>query len=86
MEHVIQIGGAVLVLLGYALGQLGRLDTSSRAYLTLNLLGSVLLAFDAFAGKQWGFLILNGVWATIALANLTRSAWSSGAEQSDTSA
>ena len=68
----IQIGGAVLVLIGYVLGQLDKIDTSSKPYLLINLVGSALLAADAFDGSQWGFLVLNGTWAVISLVNLIR--------------
>lgn len=73
MDQYIQVAGAILVLLGYALGQTGRLDTHSRGYLLINLAGSGLLALNAFEGRQWGFLVLNGVWAVISLINLVRS-------------
>jgi hypothetical protein len=72
MDLYIQIGGAVLVLIGYVLGQLGKIDTSSKAYLLINLAGSTLLALDAYSGRQWGFLVLNGTWAVISLVNLIR--------------
>lgn len=72
MDPYIQIGGAVLVLIGYVLGQLDKIDTSSKPYLLINLVGSALLAADAFAGRQWGFLVLNGSWAVISLINLIR--------------
>ncbi len=73
MDQYVQIAGAVLVLSGYVLGQLGRIDTSSRLYLFVNFIGAALLAADAFAGSQWGFLLLNGTWAVISLVNLVRS-------------
>ncbi len=73
MDQYVQIAGAVLVLLGYALGQLGRIDPRSKGYLLLNLVGAGLLAVAAFWGRQWGFLVLNGTWAVISLYNLGRS-------------
>lgn len=73
MDQYIQIIGAVLVLLGYALGQLGRIDPRSKGYLLLNLVGAGLLALAAFWGRQWGFLVLNGTWAVISLVNLVRT-------------
>jgi hypothetical protein len=32
----------------------------------LNLVGAGVLAVDAYLGRQWGFLLLEGVWAAIA--------------------
>lgn len=72
MEQAIQILGAILVLIGYLLGQTGRLDTSSRSYLVINLIGSALLAAVAAQGRQWGFLVLNGTWAVISAVSLAR--------------
>jgi hypothetical protein len=72
MEQAVQIVGAVLVLLGYVLGQTGRVDAKSRAYLLINLVGSALLAIVAAVGGQWGFLLLNGSWAVISIVSLLR--------------
>lgn len=73
MDPLVQLAGALLVLLGYVLGQLGKLDPTSRRYLAVNFIGSALLAADAFDGRQWGFMLLNGVWAAISLVNLVRT-------------
>jgi hypothetical protein len=73
MGPYVQIAGAILVLLGYVLGQAGRIDITARSYLLINLVGSALLAVDAFYGRQWGFLVLNGTWAVISLINLARA-------------
>ncbi|MEZ4506104.1 MAG: hypothetical protein R2848_09750 [Thermomicrobiales bacterium] len=72
MDPFVQLAGALLVLLGYVLGQLGKFDPTSRSYLAVNFVGSALLAADAFDG-QWGFMLLNGVWAAISLVNLGRA-------------
>ncbi len=73
MDQYFQIAGALLVLLGFVLGQFGKIDTSSKTYLLINLVGSALLAANAVSGRQWGFLLLNGTWALISLVNLVRS-------------
>jgi hypothetical protein len=41
-----------------------------RPYLILNLAGSAVLAADAAAGSQWGFLLLEGEWAVVSLVGL----------------
>lgn len=56
-----------MVLAGYGAAQFGLLDQRSCAYLLLNLAGSAVLAALAFAGRQWGFLLLEGVWALVSL-------------------
>jgi hypothetical protein len=37
----------------------------SRVYLALNLIGSVVLAILAWVESQWGFLLLEFVWAIV---------------------
>lgn len=74
MDQVVQITGAVLVLIGYVLAQTGRVNIDSRQYLIVNLIGSALLALAAAIGRQWGFLLLNGTWSVISIVSLARSA------------
>lgn len=70
MQMAIQIAGSVLILAGFALAQLGVLDVRSVRYLVLNVVGSAVLAVDAAFGRQWGFLLLEGVWAIVSAAGL----------------
>ena len=63
--QLVQIFGAVLILAGFVAGQVGFLRADSRPYLWLNLVGSVILTFDAWRGAQWGFVLLEGVWAVV---------------------
>ena len=70
MSQLVQIVGSLLVLVGFALAQRGVLDQKSRRYLVVNLVGSALLAGDAIVEAQWGFLLLEGVWALVSLVSL----------------
>jgi hypothetical protein len=65
MDQVIQIVGALLILAAFTAVQLERMRPDSRLYLTLNLLGSVILAVLAVSAQQWGFVLLEGVWAIV---------------------
>ena len=42
----------------------------SIAYLALNLVGSLILAVLALLDDDWGFLLLEGVWAVVSAAGL----------------
>ena len=72
MEQIVQIAGALAILAAYVLAQAGALDQGSRRYLVLNLAGSAVLAADAWFGAQWGFLLLEGVWALVSGWSLAR--------------
>jgi hypothetical protein len=75
MGQVIQVLGAVLILAAFALAQWGFLDQKSVLYLVFNVVGSAVLAVDAALGQQWGFLLLEGVWAIVSLASLIAVLW-----------
>ena len=70
MDPLIQIGGAILILIAYVGTQLGVLRPDAVSYLVLNLVGSAVLAADAWWGRQWGFMLLEGVWAVVSLGGL----------------
>lgn len=70
MAQIAQVIGALLILAGYAAAQAGRLSTHSRVYLLLNAVGSGILGVLALGGRQWGFVLLEGVWALLSLWGL----------------
>ena len=72
MDQVIQVIGALLILSAYAAAQFRWLDQRSRAYLVPNLVGSVVLAW---AEEQWGFLLLEAVWAMVSAWALAQVLW-----------
>ncbi|HEY9418056.1 MAG TPA: hypothetical protein VIQ30_25125 [Pseudonocardia sp.] len=73
VDQIVQVVGSLLVLAGFAAAQLGRLSPHSRRYLTLNFIGSAALAVEAALGAQWGFLLLESVWALVSLTALLRA-------------
>ena len=72
MSSLVQIVGALLVLAAFALAQARVLTPEARIYLVLNLIGAGVLAVEAYIEEQWGFLLLEGVWAVIATWGLLR--------------
>ncbi len=71
---MIQIVGALLILAAFTAQQMGRMRADSRTYLALNLLGSAVLAALAWREEQWGFLLLETVWAAVSAWSLWRLA------------
>lgn len=70
MDQVAQIVGALLILGAYAGALFGYLEQHSYPYLVVNIVGSALLAILAWYERQWGFLLLEGVWALVSLWGL----------------
>lgn len=70
MFQALQLAGALAILAGFAAAQLGWLQQKSVLYLALNLAGSGILGVQAGLQKQWGFLLLETVWALISAAGL----------------
>ena len=72
MSLLAQLAGAIAILVAFAAAQLRLLAIESRLYLVLNLAGSLVLAVDAWHERQWGFLLLEGVWALVSAGSLNR--------------
>jgi hypothetical protein len=65
MSEVLQWTAAVIVLAAFALSQRGIWPVSSYPYLVLNFLGGAGLSAAAALTHQWGFVLLEGVWALV---------------------
>ena len=75
---LVQIAGSLLILVPFVLVQVHRLKPESLRYVAPNLVGSAVLAADAWHGQQWGFLLLEGTWAAVSLVSLRRVTSSGG--------
>ena len=70
--QLVQVAGSLLILAAFAASQAGRLPIDSQRYLVLNFVGSAILAVLAWIDQQWGFLLLEGVWALVSLWSLAQ--------------
>jgi hypothetical protein len=70
MSQLFQIAGALMILGAFCFAQLRGLDQRSFTYLLLNLVGSAILAVLALQGRQWGFVLLEGVWAIVSFGSV----------------
>ncbi len=65
MTEVLQVVGAVFILIAFAAIQRGTMEPHARSYLVLNLVGGLVLGYVAVAEKDWGFLLLETVWTIV---------------------
>jgi hypothetical protein len=72
VEAILQIVGAVAILAAYVAAQFRLLQQEHPVYLLLNSLGAGILAVIAYHERQWGFLLLEGVWTLISLRGVLR--------------
>jgi hypothetical protein len=72
VAQAIQLFGAFLILIAYALAQLGVLSARGVPFLLLNLGGALILAGSAYDEEQWGFLVLEIAWAAVSALGLAR--------------
>lgn len=73
MIQMISLLGAITLLAAFALQQMGRLQPDAKAYLWANLLGSATLAAVAWVERQWGFLLMESVWALVSAGGLWKT-------------
>jgi hypothetical protein len=73
MEQIVQVAGALLILIAFAAAQFGRMRLDSVLYLTLNLVGAAVLAWLAWDERQWGFLLLETVWTLVSAWGLAKA-------------
>lgn len=64
--------GVALVLLAYALLQMGRIGPRDRAYLWLNMLGSALILVSLYYAFNLASAIIQVSWIAISLYGLLR--------------
>jgi hypothetical protein len=67
VSQVLSAIGAALILLAFWALQTDRLGAHQRRYQLLNFVGAALLASAATMTSAWAFVVLNTVWALVAL-------------------
>jgi hypothetical protein len=73
VDQLAQLVGAVIIIWAYLSAQRGIFPFDSVHFLAANTIGAVILAVVAAMGGQWGFLLLEAVWAWVAGRGLRKA-------------
>lgn len=70
MSELLQWAAAIVVLVAFGLSQWGLWSVASYRYLWFNFAGGAGLSVAAALSSQWGFVVLEGVWALVAARSI----------------
>jgi len=70
--QLVAVIGSLLVLVAYVASQFGWLSVKGLSFAFANIAGSGILAVVAALEAQWGFLLLEGAWASVSLVAVVR--------------
>jgi hypothetical protein len=71
--QIASLAGAVLILIAYIGHQFHWIDSARPLYNILNAVGSGILAWLAFRPFQFGFFVLETVWALVSIYALAKT-------------
>lgn len=69
----ISLVGACVVLFAFFMQQQGAWQPGEVRYLACNFVGTAVLTVVAWIGSQWGFVLVEGIWAIVSLRGLIRA-------------
>ena len=72
MDQIISLVGALLILAAYGGNQYGLIERRHWTYNAMNLVGAAILTVIVFGARQWGFVLLEGVWTLLSIPPLIR--------------
>lgn len=70
LSDIVGAVGVTLILIAFVANVIGRMERGDRAYLWLNLVGAGLACASSVMIGFIPFVVLEGIWAAVALAGL----------------
>lgn len=70
--QIISLIGAMLCLVPFAAVQLGKLKSDDLSYIIMNFIGGTTLAIVAVIQVEYGFILMEGVWASVSFYSLAK--------------
>lgn len=71
--QMVSVAGACVVLYAFYMQQQGAWQASETRYLACNFVGTAVLTVVAWIGSQWGFVLVESIWAIVSLRGLVRA-------------
>jgi len=62
--------GVTILLIAFFLNIIGKMEAKSKAYTLMNFIGAAMCGFSSYLIKFYPFVILESIWATVALITL----------------
>ena len=70
LSDIIASIGVIILLIAFLLNLYKRLSANSKAYTSMNFIGAGLCCYASWMVRFYPFIILEGVWAFVALVSL----------------
>ena len=70
LSDIIASVGVIILLIGFMLNLFKKLSAESKAYALMNFVGAGLCGYSSYLISFWPFVILESIWAFVALLSL----------------
>ena len=70
VSDIIASVGVIILLIGFMLNLFKKISPDSKAYALMNFVGAGLCGYSSYLISFWPFVILESIWAFVALLSL----------------